>query len=209
MTILEGKYITAKGAPVDPGIVPQEWKQAFPDYCDLLNQANGFHLIGGIFRIFGVGTSALGRDAVEWNNSEWRKAFSVPQHVVFLGENIFGDQYGIDTRAKRLLLMLCEGGDFEETPFHTISELVDDIMVNKSIQGLDMNLLRAASGNGLKPGSAAHLSFSVPLICGGSADGSNLEVLDAKAHLEILGQLLGQTRKAPPGTPIRGFNSES
>ena len=104
--------------------------------------------------------------------------------------------------------MSCEGGKFEETPFRTVTELVDDVMVNKSIQGLDMDLLRAASGNGLKPGPAAHLSFTLPLICGGRPDGNNLEVLDAKAHMDILGQLMAQTRKAPPGTPIRRFKSE-
>jgi hypothetical protein len=208
MTILEGKYVTAKGAPITLGGVPQDWAKVVPDYCALLAQANGFHLLGGIFRIFGVGPGALGRDALEWNKSDWRKAFSVPQEIIFLGENIFGDQYGVDTTARRLLLMSCEGGKFEETPFRTVTELVDDIMLNKSIQGLSMDLLRAASGNGLKPGPAAHLSFSVPLICGGSPDGENLEVLDAKAHMEILGQVLVQNRKVPPGTPIRQFKSE-
>ena len=97
MTILEGKYVTAKGAPIDPSILPLDWKKALPDYFDLLAQANGFHLIGGIFRIFGVGPSAFGRDALEWNSCGWRNVFSVPEHLIFLGENIFGDQYGVDT----------------------------------------------------------------------------------------------------------------
>jgi hypothetical protein len=54
-----------------------------------------------------VGPTALGRDALEWNTCDWRKAFSVPQNIIFLGENIFGDQYGVDTAAKKLLLMSC------------------------------------------------------------------------------------------------------
>ena len=208
MTILQGKLVTGKGAPIEPAIIPQAWKTVLPDYCDLLAQANGFHIIGGIFRIFGVGPNAFGRDALEWNKCAWRVAFSVPQHVIFLGENIYGDQYGVNTAAKRAVLMSCEGGHFEDTSFHTITELVEDIVLRKSIQGLDMDLLRAASGSGLKPGPSEHLSFAIPLVCGGSPKGDNLEILDAKAHMEILGQIVAQTRNAPAGTPIRRFDSE-
>ena len=31
MTILEGKYVTVKGTPIDPAIVPQDLKMAFPN----------------------------------------------------------------------------------------------------------------------------------------------------------------------------------
>lgn len=127
---------------------------------------------------------------------------------MLLGENIFGDQYAFDTSEQVLLLMTCEDGDLEPTPFRSITALIEDIVVNKSLQGLHMDLLRAASQGGLRPSPSEHLSFSVPLICGGSAEADNLELLDASAHMQILGQIIAQARKIAPGTPIRSFRAE-
>ena len=208
MISFDSKYVTAKGEPLAPSTVPADWAKAIPDYCALLAQANGIHLLGGIFRIFGMGEQAFGRDALTWNSQPWRAAFNVPGYYLFVGENIFGDQYTFDPRQQQLLLMACEGGKMDPTPFRTVTALVEDIVVNKSIQGLDMNLLRAASQSGMRPGPAEHLSFSVPLICGGTANGDNLEVLDASAHLQILGQIAAQTRKLPAGAPIASFKGE-
>ena len=50
-----------------------------------------------------------------------------------------------------------------------------------------------------------HLSFVVPLICGGKAEVENLEVMDAEAHLDVLGQFIDQMAGIPDGTRITGF----
>jgi len=203
MTLLETKYVTQRTEPVSKDVIPPPWFKYLPDYCHLVSESNGFLLLGGIFRIFGLGETALGRDALTWNEGEWRDGFDVPPTYLFLGENIFGDQYAFDTGAGRLLLMACEGGKFEPTPHKTITELVEDIINNKNIQGLDFDLLRAARDNGLQPGPSEHLGFAVPLICGGEVSADNLEVVDAGTHMEILAQLIVQLRKLPPGTPLK------
>jgi hypothetical protein len=203
MTLLQTKYVTHRTEAVAPDVIPPGWTQYVPDYCQLISESNGFLLLGGIFRIFGLGDKALGRDALTWNEAEWRDGFDVPPTYLFLGENIFGDQYAFDTGANRLLLMACEGGKFEESPHKTITDLVKDITINKNIQGVDFDLLRAASENGVQPGSSEHLGFAVPLICGGQANADNSEVVDAGAHMQILAQLVSQIRKLPPGTPLK------
>jgi hypothetical protein len=203
MRLLNTKYVTQKTDPVVPGTVPAGWKKYVPDYCQLISVSNGFLLLGGIFRVFGLGEGALGRDALVWNEEEWRDGFAVPETYLFLGENVFGDQYAFDTAAKKLLLMTCEGGEFEETPFGTITELVEDIVDNKNIQGIDFDLLRAASEGGLSPNAFEHLGFAVPLIGGGTAEVENLEVVDASAHMQILAQIVPQIRDLPPGTPLK------
>ena len=207
MTILASTLVTAKGAPVEPGAVPSDLKTAVPDYCSLLAAANGFELVDGLFRVFGVGGNSYGQNALVWNKSSWRSPYGVPPSVVFLGENIFGDQYGVDTSAGSLLLMSCEGGKFKRLAFKTVTELVESIVVGKDIQGLEIELVRASRRNGLLPSVSEHLSFAVPLICGGTPDEDNLEVLEAQAHLDLLGQIIAQTRGTPDGTRIRGFGS--
>jgi hypothetical protein len=43
-------------------------------------------------------------------------------------------------------------------------------------------------------------SFAVPLICGDTPDEDNLEVLEAQAHLDLLGRIIAQNRGTPDGT---------
>src|SRR5436190_7462629 len=113
MTMLETKYVTHRTGPVAREVIPEVWFKYVPDYCQLIAESNGFLLLGGVFRVFGLGDGALGRDAMTWNEEEWRGGYDVPPTCLFLGENIFGDQYAFDTGGNRLLLMACEGGKFD------------------------------------------------------------------------------------------------
>jgi hypothetical protein len=179
-----------------------------PDYCEvLLHEANGAVLLGGALRVFGFGPSRLGRDAQPWNRSTWRALYRLPADLLLWGENCFGDQYGVDG-AGNVVILRCEGGELEVTPFRSMGAFIGRVIDQPLSGNIDEDLVRAAHQADLTPGLDEHLSFILPLVCGGAATGENLEVMDASGHLELLGQIVQQTRDLPEGTKIDGFVSK-
>ncbi len=194
--------VSDRGAPlasVPAGVA------SLSEYATLLSEANGLELHSGLFRVFGVGPACLGRDGLAWNESAWRAAYRLPHAVSLWGESIFGDQFGLDRGSGALLQLSCEGGALETLPFRTLAQFIDRLL-DEPEKWIERDLVEAAATKGLRPSLTEHLSFSLPLICGGSPDEENLEVMDAEAHLDVLGQILAQSRDVPEGTTIRGFN---
>lgn len=76
--------------------------------------------------------------------------------------------------------------------------------------GLDQFLLaglaEAASRAGLVLGDSQVYAFTVPPALGGQFDVSNIKVMDFVVAVNLAGQLHGQIRDLPPGTPISGFS---
>jgi hypothetical protein len=184
--------------------MPPAWQRKVPDYCSLLAQVNGAATEGGLVRVFGVGTGCLGRNALDWNAGAWRVPYRLPESLLLWGENIFGDQYGVDMNSAEVMLVNCEGGAAERLPFASMTTCLESILLGEHVCRLDLDLVQAAHEKGLRPSLTEHLSFSLPLVCGGIAELDNLEVLDGEAHLDILGQIIEQSRDAQNGTPIQG-----
>lgn len=197
--------VTHRGPPRCAPLLPPSWNSAMPDYRALLSEANGLEVHGGLFRLFGAGEGCLGRDAIKWNAGAWRTAYKLADTLVFWGENIFGDEFGYDLASKRLVIVRCEGGQVDALASQTIAECLHRLVFDDPETWIEMSLVRGAFASGLHPSAHEHLSFGLPLICGGAADVSNLEVLEGEAHLEILGQLLEQGRELPEGTKIGRF----
>ena len=205
MTILDNRCVTARGAPLDPSVVRENWRRALPEHCAMLEMANGLELHGGLFRVFGVGNASSVRDALAWNQLDWRAAYRLPTSTIIWGENIFGDQFGFDISRGVVAMLNCEGGKLEVLPVRSPTGYLEGVLLKEPSAWIETNLVRAAERLGLCPSLVEHLSFEAPLMCGGAADESNLEVMDAAAHLDLLGQLVEQSRGVPEGTPIRGF----
>lgn len=200
--------VSLAGPPIDPSVIPELWRAKASDYWRLLEQANGLELRGGLFRIFGLGTGAAVRDGLAWNARGWRKAYRLPQSIVLWGENIFGDQFGVDMGSQSLVIVACEGGQITTIPQKSLSEYVEAVLLGDPKTCIEVDLVEAAAESGLRPSICEHLSFVLPLMCGGSAEVDNLEVMDAEGHLDLLGQILEQQSGVPEGTAIRGFRDE-
>jgi hypothetical protein len=197
--------ITSRGVPLPESGVPAGWKEAFPDYCTLLAEANGLEVLDGLVRVFGVGDNALGRDATKWNSSDWRNLYEVPSNIIFWGENVLGDQLGIDAKTRKMVLLFCEGGHLVELEAATPHQYIESLLSRDTIEWIDVDLINSGIRHGLRPSLTQHLCFVLPLICGGNSDLDNLEVMDGESHLQILGQIIQQTRGTPEGTLIQGF----
>jgi hypothetical protein len=205
MTILDSAAVSATGLPADIETLPLAWRTGLPDYCDLLACANGLALRGGLFRLFGVGSGCLGRDGATWNRASWREAYELAPTMVVWGENIFGDQYGTDLRSGAMARVCCEGGRLDLLAFETPIEYLERVLLGDPRLWIESELVGAAANRGLLPSLSEHLSFVLPLMCGGSVDAGNLEVMEAEAHLDLLGQILKHSKGIPEGTRIREF----
>jgi Domain of unknown function (DUF1851) len=194
---------TTKGAP--------EWagRRLPADYLDLLAESNGFLAHGGAFRFFAYGEGRLVRDALAWNRAPWRSEYGdlLPAGTYIWAEDVFGDQYGytIEGGTFRLAKFLCEGGELEPIPWQDVTTFLQREILSPQGKAVDMALVREALGAGLAPSVQEHLSFSLPLIYGGEYELSNLEVVDASAHLSLLGQMSRQNASLPEGASVRDF----
>jgi len=207
MIIPNSERVTGRSQPADPAKIPDDWRTYVPDYATLLEEANGITIDHGIFRVFGAGQSTLSRDALAWNNEAWRARYRLSHNIVLWAENVFGDQYGVDRNNGALVLLNCEGGLLERLPYKTIKLCLEHIVLGPPSEWIEVDLVRAAYERGLRASLTEHLSFVLPLICGGKADVENLEVMDGAAHLDVLGQIVEQSRGLPNGTPIGRFRT--
>ena len=67
---------------------------------------------------------------------------------------------------------------------------------------LSAGLVWAATERGLVPSETQVYDFAVPPILGGEQDPANVDVTDFTTALDMSGQIHGQLRDVPPGTPI-------
>jgi hypothetical protein len=184
-------------------------------YAELLNIANGFVLKHQTFRFFGVDPMISALDLHGWNQSPWIGEYgNLAAGIVFIAEDIFGDQYGLrftglGDRDPAFVKFWCEGGETETIASESLAGWLASSVLRKEPTILDWELASAAFKRGLTPSGTEHLSYSLPLIVGGDAHDSNIEVADRVFHLHLLGQLSVKNRKLPEGERIRRFWPES
>lgn len=169
----------------------------------LLNVANGFVTRTRFFRVFGTHPTSEVPSLAQWNNSEWKCEYGhLAKDVIFIGEDIFGDQYGYLFQGERPIFVkfYCEGGSIE--PIHDgINHFIQSLIEPKETVLLDWSLLNKASQAGKFPAANQHLAFRVPLIVGGSPTEANLAVESVALHLGTLAQLSVRNQALPDKTP--------
>jgi len=184
-------------------------------HLEFLRVANGLVSKRTAFRLFGIEPTLPALDLLEWNRSPWVAEYgALAAGLVFIAEDIFGDQYGwrfSDAADQNPVLVKfwCEGGETEVIEAGSLSAWLTSSMLRDKPTGLDRPLVAAAFAQGLRPSVTEHLSFVLPLIAGGAAEVSNLEVADRAFHLHLLGQLSLKNQRLPEGTRINRFWSES
>lgn len=184
-------------------------------YLEILRIANGFALHRRTFRFFGIETRDATLDLCSWNQSSWVAEYGdLANNIIFLAEDIFGDQYGLrytdGTPGNfELIKFWCEGGETQVVEAESIEAWLVSCVLRETPTVWDVALANAVLARGLVPSETEHLAFSVPLIVGGNSEQSNLEVMDREFHLHLLGQLSRKNRSLQEGARINRFWSES
>ncbi len=214
-TLLEAycEHVEDPRLDVEPVVISGHYLPA--SYLELLRVANGFVLHRKAFRLFGIDTREAALDLRSWNRSSWVAEYgALAADLVFLAEDVFGDQYGLrySDGAERnpvLVKFWCEGGETEVIEAESLHAWLTSCVLRETPTAWDSALARAALARGLAPSETEHLSFATPLVAGGDLEESNLEVMERVFHLHLLGQLSQKNRSLPEGARITRFWSES
>lgn len=180
------------------------------NFLGILRASNGLVTKGGLFRVFGTELGKLIPTIFEWNSAEWKREYGkLSEGLLFVAEDIFGDQYGYETRddSEKFVKFYCEGGETEEVPGGFI-RFREALAEPRGAGILDVALLDAAFESGLKPKVQEHLAFRLPLVVGGAYQIDNLEVENVVLHLGTLAQLSVRNASFPDGTVINRFETK-
>lgn len=177
------------------------------DFLSILRVTNGLITKDCVFRVFGTESGQLIPSVFEWNAAEWKQQYGeLAESLVFVAEDIFGDQYGYDFRDGRPLFVkfYCDGGQAEQVP-GGVNQLVESLIEPRRGLLVDFTLLDSAFGAGLVVNAQQHLAFRVPLIVGGTRGVENLCVESVALHLGTLAQIAVRNTSLPEGAMIRRF----
>jgi hypothetical protein len=173
----------------------------------LLEFSDGLVTRDRLFRVFGVTHHEHIPTLEEWNAAEWKAGYgALARDLLFIAEDIFGDQYGYSFRGERQFIKFhCEGGGIE--PLDGINWFIESLAAPVETGAIDGDLLAAAFAQGIRPEAHEHLAFRMPLIVGGGHDISNVVAEPAHLHLGMLAQLSLRNASLPDGTPIAKFTT--
>ena len=102
----------------------------------------------------------------------------------------------LDAVAGELRPIAGSQAEFEEKA--NLQENLDDWFIAELV------VLLRERGMNLKKGEC--YGYKLPPAVGGKMEVENIEATDLMVHQAVLGQILEQTKKLPPGTPITGFD---
>lgn len=160
---------------------------------------------GGFWRFFSLGYPPP-EGLTGWNSSEWRRHWpSLSPALLFFGEDLLGNQLGIDPRnpASDVVFWNHEDGAVLSLELDALSLL--DAVAEAGVDWLDCyadGSPQVALNSGLAISPLVHLHWVKPLILGGLVNGQNLTLVEREPHLIGHGQLWAQIGDVEPGTEI-------
>ncbi|HEY3322884.1 MAG TPA: SMI1/KNR4 family protein [Planctomycetota bacterium] len=204
------RRLSAHVTPGHLGSLPQALPPHLPsEYFEILKVSNGFCLFSSAFRFFGLSSFDGIPSIMEWNRSDWINEYGhLARGLTFFAEDLFGDQYAFKSTLAGgvdLVKFWCEGGRADVLCASSLLHWLTHTVLEEKPDLFDHRLAREATLTGLRPSTREHLSFVLPLICGGAYEVSNLEVLNGSDHLSILGQISLRNLNLPDGAKIREF----
>jgi hypothetical protein len=181
------------------------------EYFLVLNQANGFYTLSGLFRFFGTVPFEGIPDIISLNHSDWISEYDNPKisEIFFFAEDIFGNFYGFlmqKNEQAKIVKFYCEGDEIMEFNDTSLISWLNQKILIDDLEIIDTEM----AYNFLSQKSvqlSEHIAFSLPLMLGGAYDLSNCEVMERNFHLALLGQVVSQVRKYPDGSKIKRFDN--
>ena len=183
-----------------------------PGFTAFMEHFAGASFGGGILRFL----DPAGQPSIfDWNspNGGWHDDWpSMPQGIAFATDWL-GRLYLFDPRPLRggdppIGLLDPAAGQYERTEW-SFEEFVGPVLADDGRGLLDADRFAAWTGSGGRvPGMDECVGYKVPLILGGAADASNMEVSSLVVWVSLSGQIYEQTKDLPEGAQITGINIE-
>lgn len=172
-----------------------------PGYEPFMREFAGASFNDGIYRVHALRDRSRWTHRIEAAYPEYRGQFAV------FGYDWLGRQFALDAQRRRdgepLVVMYEPGtGQALEIP-GTFQEFHEEVLITESDAALADLFFRdwLRTGN-RSPGPTECVGYKVPLFLNGDDTTSNLELLDMDVYWDLTAQLLAQTRRLAPGTPI-------
>ena len=174
----------------------------------LLEVANGFITTNRLFRVFGTKPDSLIPSIDEWNATQWKVDYgNLASDILFIAEDIFGDQYGYRFGEKReFVKFYCEGGETEVIK-DGINWFIASLLNPFTGGALDVGLTQSSQSLGIIPKANEHLAFKIPLVIGGKRDIENIAIESVALHLGTLAQLSRKNLGLSSGAKISVFRT--
>jgi hypothetical protein len=165
--------------------------------AELVTMAAGCSFGDGVFRVFTEDQARRAQSLANEMFPEWAPGIRP------FAQDWMGRLHALDLRRNAMLVLLDPGsGDVYDLD-GTISELLDQRMVDHADTFLAHDLFRAwRAVHPERTPTGMCVGFETPLFLGGTATVDNLELVDETVYWSIHGQLWAQVKDLPPGTPI-------
>jgi len=177
-------------------------------YLYFLSLCNGGYAKDGFFHFFGT-VGPTRHELVAWNQPDsWKAHFGLDDQWFVFAEDIFGTQFFFDVRGtRRAVKMLIPDNGSVSLCANSFEDFVEDEIFGEDAGGRARHLARQFfQEKGLMFRPFAHIACKIPILLGGKQVLENLEFEDSLTNLSILGQVYGQGKDLPPGTPIENIH---
>jgi hypothetical protein len=177
-------------------------------YLYFLSLCNGGYAKDGFFHFFGT-VGPTRHELVAWNQPDsWKAHFGLDDQWFVFAEDIFGTQFFFDVRGtRRAVKMLIPDNGSVSLCANSFEDFVEDEIFGEDAGGRARHLARQFfQEKGLMFRPFAHIACKIPILLGGKQVLENLEFEDSLTNLSILGQVYGQVKDLPPGTPIENIH---
>jgi len=158
---------------------------------------------GGIWRLFSEQYPAGG--ILAWNSADvWRLSWpDLPSSLLFVGEDIFGNQLTCASGCENVFLWNHENGNLTDLSLDPATLL--ETVLQAGLDWIDFytpEMLAVARTRLLDVPENCHLHWTQPLILGGRVSTKNTSVLETVSHMKFHAALWAKLRDLPPGTEI-------
>lgn len=169
----------------------------------LVREYGGTCYGGGIYRIWS------GDEARHWTAIVRRCFPAESAGVEAFGRDWQGNVFGYRDGAEPGVLLFQPGtGDVFEVA-DSLERFHDEELVEHAEEALSLSLWNEWRANSPAPGRAQCVAYRHPVFLGGDVAAENLVLADLEVYWELMGQLLGQVRALPEGTPIEHVNPDA
>jgi hypothetical protein len=141
----------------------------------------------------------------DWNRpTSWRRCWhNLPEDLLFFGEDVFGNQWGLTPRSPNVILWNHEDGSVMDLMLEPVD--LFEVVAESGVEWIDFyrdGMYAAFLAAEHKPTLHQHIHWVQPLILGGTLNLENMSLMDRVQHLEGHGTLWRQLESAAPGTEI-------
>lgn len=202
----------SKYSPDEAGVAPR-WAArelvAVTDLADTLVKWGGMSFNSGLYRLHSEASSRAATLAVKpYLQEAWNDAIAFA--FDWLGRNFVASPRRWSDQNPLIYLVDMGEGSVFEIPM-SIAEFHDVELVEHADDALAADWFSEwrEAHNGMRLEFNQCVGYRTPLFLGGTDGDENLEIADTDVYWSLMGQIYGQVKDLPEGTPIGSVTIES